>query len=147
MPFKTNCYYVNQVYCTRLASTLIIADHRDGVFDPITLCAITAGKQLGHELHCLVLGPDTKVTLVAKQLSKAKALSKVIVGESFSYKGLLPEYVAPTVVELQKSNNYTHIVAGASAFGKNVMPRIAGLLDVAPISDIIGIKDDSTFIR
>lgn len=130
---------------SRLASTLIIGDHRDGHLNPITLSCITAGKQLGHEMHCLLVGQN--IDSAAKDLSKAKLLSKILLGQHDVFKGMFPETIAPLVVQLQKSNGYTHILCGANAFGKNLIPRIGGLLDVSPVSDIIGVKDDSTFIR
>ncbi|XP_015785368.1 electron transfer flavoprotein subunit alpha, mitochondrial [Tetranychus urticae] len=129
----------------RYASTLIIGDHKDGKLDPITLSCVTAGKQLGHEMHCLIVGDG--VENAAKELSKVDLLKKIFVGDNPAFKGMLAEAIAPLVVELQKTNGYTHILCGANAFGKNLIPRVGGYLDASPISDIIGIKDDSTFIR
>lgn len=59
----------------------------------------------------------------------------------------MPEPLAPLVVATQKQFAFTHILAGASAFGKSILPRVAALLDVSPISDVIGIKGADTFVR
>ena len=60
---------------------------------------------------------------------------------------MLPEPLAPLIVATQKQFGFTHIFAGASAFGKSLLPRVAALLDVSPISDVIGITSSDTFIR
>ena len=74
-------------------------------------------------------------------------VGKIMLADNAAFKGFLPEAVTPLVLEMQKQFNFTHIVAPATAFGKNVVPRIAAKLDVAPVSDIVGIKDPSTFVR
>lgn len=70
-----------------------------------------------------------------------------MVAENSSYHGFLPEPLAPLVVSTQKQFGFTHILAGASAFGKSVLPRVAALLDVSPISDVTGITGPDTFVR
>lgn len=82
-----------------------------------------------------------------EQLAKATGISKILVAESDNLHGQLPEPLAPLVVATQKQFGFTHIIAGASAFGKSVLPRVAALLDVSPISDVIGITNADTFIR
>lgn len=67
--------------------------------------------------------------------------------ESEAFKGFTTESLTPSVLNAQKQFNYTHIIAGASAFGKALLPRIAAKLDVSPVSDVIGIKSPDTFIR
>lgn len=84
---------------------------------------------------------------IAEQASKLKGVSKVITAEAADFKGLLPEAVAPLVIATQKELKSSHIVAGSSAFGKSVLPRVAALLDVSPISDVVDIKSPDTFIR
>lgn len=96
-------------------------------------------------MSCLVAG--TKCDKVAQDLCKVAGVAKVLVAQHDAYKGLLPEELTPLVLATQKQFNYTHICAGASAFGKNLLPRIAAKLDVAPISDIIAIKSPDTFVR
>ncbi|KAB1257350.1 Electron transfer flavoprotein subunit alpha; mitochondrial [Camelus dromedarius] len=129
----------------RFQSTLVIAEHANDTLAPITLNTITAAKRLGGEVSCLVAG--TKCDKVAQDLSKVAGVAKVLVAQHDAYKGLLPEELTPLILATQKQFNYTHICAGASAFGKNLLPRIAAKLDVAPISDIIAIKSPDTFVR
>uniref|UniRef100_A0A8C0PT30 Electron transfer flavoprotein subunit alpha, mitochondrial n=1 Tax=Canis lupus familiaris TaxID=9615 RepID=A0A8C0PT30_CANLF len=129
----------------RFQSTLVIAEHANDTLAPITLNTITAAKHLGGEVSCLVAG--TKCDKVAQDLCKVAGVAKVLVAQHDTYKGLLPEELTPLILATQKQFSYTHICAGASAFGKNLLPRIAAKLDVAPISDIIAIKSPDTFVR
>ncbi|XP_054706585.1 electron transfer flavoprotein subunit alpha, mitochondrial-like [Uloborus diversus] len=129
----------------RLKSTLVIAEHSDGKVVPITLNAITAAKQLGNEVTLLVAG--TKTAPIVSELAKAEGVTKILAAENEAFKGLLPEALTPLILETQKQFNFTHILAGASAFGKNLIPRVAAKLDVSPISEITSIKDTETFVR
>ena len=83
----------------------------------------------------------------AEELSKVDGVSQVISAEGESYKGYLPEAITPLIVDIQSKSNFSHILAGASVFGKNLLPRVAAKLDVEPVSDIIGLKSPDTFIR
>ncbi|KAG7323990.1 hypothetical protein KOW79_012006 [Hemibagrus wyckioides] len=129
----------------RFQSTLVVAEHNNDTLTPITLNAITAASKLGGEVSCLVAG--TNCTKVAEQLSQVEGVKKVLVAQHDVYKGLLPEELTPLILATQQQFNFTHICAGASAFGKNLLPRVASKLDVAPISDIIEIKSPDTFVR
>ncbi|XP_051546087.1 electron transfer flavoprotein subunit alpha, mitochondrial-like isoform X1 [Myxocyprinus asiaticus] len=140
----------------RFQSTLVVAEHNNDSLTPITLNAISAAKKLGSEVSCLVAG--TNCAKVAEQLSKVQGVKKVLVAQHEAYKGLLPEELTPLILATQKQFSFTHICAGASAFGKvnpssrspaerNLLPRVAAKLDVAPISDIIEIKSPDTFVR
>ncbi|KFV91182.1 hypothetical protein N326_09944, partial [Eurypyga helias] len=129
----------------RFQSTLVIAEHNNEALTPITLNTITAAKHLGGEVSCLVAG--TSCDKVAQEVSKVQGVAKVLVAQHDVYKGFLAEELTPLIVEAHKKFNYTHICAGASAFGKNLIPRVAGKLDVAPVSDIIEIKSPDTFVR
>lgn len=131
----------------RLKSTLVIVEHDNQKLTPITLNAITAAKKIpkNETITCLVAG--TSCQKIAEDVAKIDSVNKVIVVEDASLKGFLPEALAPLVVNAQKQLNFSHIAVGSSAFGKNVLPRIAALLDTQPISDIIGINDENTFVR
>lgn len=129
----------------RFESTIIVGEHNDGKLSASTLSAITAAKKIGGDVSVLVAG--TKVAEVAQQVSKISGVTKVLTVESESLKGLLPENLAPLVVSAQNAGKYTHILAGASSLGKSVLPRVAALLDVSPISDIVDIKSSDTFVR
>lgn len=128
----------------RLKSTLVVVEHADGKLVPSTLSAVTAGSKFG-EVTCLVAGQQC--AHVAEHVGKVDGVKKVLVAESDVFKGLLPEAVTPLVVDVHKQHQFTHILADASSFGKSVIPRIAAKLDVAPISEIIAIKSDDTFVR
>ncbi|XP_053573233.1 electron transfer flavoprotein subunit alpha, mitochondrial [Bombina bombina] len=129
----------------RLLSTLVIAEHDTQQLTPVTLSAISAAKRLGGDVSCLVAGTDcTKVT---EQLAKVQGVSKLFVAQDEAYKGFLPEELTPLILEAQKRFSFTHICAGASAFGKNLLPRVAAKLDVASVSDVIDIKSPDTFVR
>lgn len=71
----------------------------------------------------------------------------MLVAEDAAFAGFTPEALTPLVLATQKAHNFTHIVAGASAFGKNLAPRVAILLDVSPISEVVEIKSADTFVR
>lgn len=129
----------------RFQSTLIIAEHNNEKLLPITQNALTAAKKLGGEVSVLVAG--TKCGPVAEEVSKANGLVRVIVAEDEAFKGFTSENLTALIVATQKQYNFTHIVAGASSFGKALLPRVAAKLDVSPVSDVIGIKSADTFIR
>jgi len=129
----------------RLNSTLVVAEHANSQLNAVTLSAITAAKQIGHEITCLVAGAHC--ANVAAEVAKVGGVAKILVADSAAFEGALAERVAPVLLAAQKQFNFTHIIAGASAFGKSVLPRVAAKLDVSPISDIIGIKSADTFVR
>merc|ERR1712001_340397 len=127
-------------------STLILAEQTgDGLLSRNTRHSITAAKQLGGEISCLIAGTQTQKAV--EEVAAIAGISKVIVAESPAFEGSLAENVAPTVLAAQDQFKFTHILAGASAFSRSLLPRVAAKLDVSPISDIIGIKDADTFVR
>uniref|UniRef100_A0A4W4GAC4 Electron transfer flavoprotein subunit alpha n=1 Tax=Electrophorus electricus TaxID=8005 RepID=A0A4W4GAC4_ELEEL len=129
----------------RFQSTLVVAEHSNDTLTPVTLSAITAASKLGDEVSCLVAG--TNCAKVVEQLSRVQGVKKVLLAQHDAYKGSLPEELTPLILATQKQFNFTHICAGASAFGKNLLPRVAAKLDVAPISDITEITSPDTFVR
>lgn len=129
----------------RLQSTLVIAEHDNNNLTPITLNALSAAKKLGGDVSCLVAGSNCGG--VVAELSKAAGISKILVADSEAFVGFLPERLAPLVTATHNQFKFTHIVAGASAQGKSLLPRVAAKLDVSPISDIIEVKAADTFVR
>lgn len=129
----------------RFQSTLIVAEHNNETLLPITKNVLTAAKKLGGEISVLVVG--TKCGPAAEAVLKANGLARVIVAEGDAFKGFTAENITPLVIATQKQFNFTHILAGATAFGKSILPRIAAKLDVSPVSDVIGIKSPDTFVR
>ncbi|CAH1103328.1 unnamed protein product [Psylliodes chrysocephalus] len=129
----------------RFQSTLVIAEHNNEVLSPITQNAITAAKKLGGDISVLVAG--TKCGPASSSLTKAGGLSKVLIAENEAFKGFTAESLTPLIINAQKQFGFTHIIAGASAFGKALLPRVASKLDVSPVSDVISIKSADTFVR
>lgn len=83
----------------------------------------------------------------SEAVSKLNGVTKVLVAEGEAFSGFTPESITPLIVSAQNQFKFTHIIAGATAFGKNLLPRVAAKLDVSPISDVIGITSEDTFIR
>ena len=110
-----------------------------------SLASISAAQKLGGSIHGFVAGPNIKS--VADEAAKIDGLEKVIYVENADYEKGLPENWAPLLVENIKKGGYTHVMAGHSAFGKNLMPRVAALMDVQQISDITDIEGEDTFVR
>ncbi len=123
-------------------SVLVIADHDNTTLKPATLNTVTAAGQLG-DVAVLVAGDGCRA--VAEAAAKVAGVSKVLVAESPIYAHPLAENLTPLVVGL--AGDYTHLLAPAMTSGKNLMPRVAALLDVAMLSDISGIENENTFIR
>jgi len=124
-------------------SILVIAEHDNQSIKTATLNALGAAAQMGGEVAVLVAGAGCAA---AGQAAAAIAgVKKVLVADAPLYGGQLAENVAALVVGL--AAGYSHILAAATSNGKNVMPRIAALLDVAQISEIISVKSPDTFVR
>ncbi|RFU72670.1 electron transfer flavo subunit alpha [Trichoderma arundinaceum] len=126
-------------------STLAILEQRDGQLVQGSLSALTAGKKLGGSVHGFLAG--SKVSAAAEQAAKVDGVEKIIAVENDAYDKGLPENFAPLLVENIKKGNYTHVIAGHTAFGKSVLPRVAALLDSQQISDVTSIEDEKTFVR
>lgn len=129
----------------RLQSSLVIAEHNNEVLAPITQNALTAAKKIGGDITILVVG--TKCGPAVEKLIKADGVKRVLVAESDAFQGFTAESITPLILASHKQFNFTHILAGASAFSKSVLPRVAGKLDASPVTDVIGIKSADTFIR
>ncbi len=124
-------------------SVLVIAEHDNQALKSATLNTITAAGQLDGEVHVLVAGLGCQT--VADAVSKVAGVSTVVLVDAAAYEHPLAESLALLVKQL--AEGYSHILASATTFGKNMLPRAAALLDVAQISDIVGIESVDTFIR
>jgi len=122
---------------------LLIAEHDNAELKAATLNAVTAAAKIGGEVHVLVAGHNAKG--VAEQAAKIGGIAKVLLADAPQLAAGLAENVAATVLAIAR--NYSHIVVASTASGKNVAPRIAALLDVAQISDIIAVDSADTFQR
>ena len=124
-------------------TVLVLADHdAAGVSQP-TRSAVAAASRLGAEVHVLAAGE--RAAEVAGAAARLPGVSKVLVADAAPLAHGLAEPLAALLVALAPS--YTHLLAPGSALGKNVMPRVAALLDVQPISDVAGVLDADTFQR
>jgi electron transfer flavoprotein alpha subunit len=124
-------------------SALLIAEHNNKEVRPFTLNAITAASQIDADLHVLLIGNNCGD--VAKSLSEMSLVKKVLHVEATHYENYLAENFAPLIVKVSES--YSHIVSSANTFGKNLMPRVAALLDISQVSDIIKVISPDTFLR
>ena len=124
-------------------SVLLIAEHNNKELKPFTLNAITAASHIDQNVHVLVIGHNADK--VAESASAIKAVEKVILIDNKSYENFLAENFTPIIVK--QAENYSHIVCSANTFGKNLMPRVAALLDTSQISDIIKVISPDTFLR
>ena len=122
---------------------LVLADHDNANIKPATLSAVTAAQQMGGDIHVLVAGQGCAGA--AQAAAKIAGVSKVLVADAAQYANALAEPLAALIVSLAAP--YSHLVAPATSSGKNVMPRVAALLDVAQISDISAVVSADTFIR
>jgi electron transfer flavoprotein alpha subunit len=122
---------------------LVIAEHDNVALKPSTLHTLGAAKQIGGEVHLLVAGQGTQG--VVQAASQVPGVAKVLTADSAQYKDQLAENLAALVSGLAK--DYGHVLAPATTFGKNFMPRVAALLDVGQVSDISAVKSPDTFVR
>jgi electron transfer flavoprotein alpha subunit len=129
----------------RLLSALAILEQRDGQLNTGSLSAVTAAQKLGGSVHGFLAGSNIKS--VAEEAAKVEGIEKIVAVENGAYDKGLPENYAALLVENIKKGGYTHVIAGNTAFGKNVLPRVAALLDSQQISDITAIENDKTFVR
>ena len=125
-------------------AALVIAEHDSAGLKPATLNAVAAAKEIaGPDIDILVAGTDCR--LAADAAAKGAGVRKVLLADDVTYAHGLAENVTPLVVELAK--NYSHLLAAATTSGKNLMPRVAALLDVMQISDISAVVSADTFVR
>lgn len=124
-------------------NVLVVAEHDGEKLKSSTLSTITAAAELGDFVTVLVVG--SSCSMAVSQAAKLEKVSQVINACNVIYMHSLPERIAPLVVH--HANAFTHILAPASTFGKNLLPRVAALLDVGQVSDIIKVVDHETYLR
>lgn len=124
-------------------SILVIAEHDNSSLKPATKVAISAALEIGGDITVLVAGANCDAA--ANEAAAVNGVVKVIKADGACYEHQLPEAIAPLVVEL--AAGATHILAAATTNGKNILPRVAALLDVAQISDITEVISADTFVR
>jgi len=124
-------------------SILVLAEHDNSALKSASFNTVTAAGEIGGEVHVLVAGAECAA--VAEEAAKIPGVAKVLLAEAPHYAHDLAENVAPLIVKL--APGYSHVLAAATTYGKNTMPRAAALLDVQQISDIAEIKSADTFVR
>ncbi|WP_321894070.1 electron transfer flavoprotein subunit alpha/FixB family protein, partial [Paraburkholderia tropica] len=124
-------------------TNLVIAEHDNQSIKAATLNTIAAAQKIGGDVHVLIAGHNAKAA--ADAAAKIVGVSKVLLADAPQLEHSLAENVEATVLSFAK--NYSHILAPATASGKNVTPRIAAKLDVAQISDITAVENADTFER
>ena len=124
-------------------SILILADHDNGQLAAATLNTVTAATEIGGDIDILVAGDASGD--VAKAAAAISGVSRVLTADANLFAHGIAENIAPLVQSL--ASGYTHLMAPATTTGKNVMPRVAALLDVMQISDIIKVESDNSFQR
>ena len=132
------------LFSRRSLSTLVLVEHKQGKIASNTLHSLSASLALSSNPSCLVMGDASDSTLMAAK-EAAKYCSKVYVAQHASLANGLAESHAPVLAQLSK--NHSHIISCHSAYGKNILPRAAALLDVQPISDVLQIHSNDTFTR
>jgi electron transfer flavoprotein alpha subunit len=127
-------------------TTLIIAEHDNAVLKAATLNTIAAATRIGGDIHVLVAGSNCAA--VAQAAAAVAGVAKVLHADAAHYEAYLAENLAALVQSrVQSDAGYTHVLAPATAFGKNVLPRVAALLDASQVSDVIAIESPDTFQR
>ena len=124
-------------------TTLLLAEHDNAALSDQTAKALTAAKEIGGDVHVLVAGSGCKA--VADAAAKLDGVAKVLLADSAEYAEMLAEPVAALIVSI--AGGYDAFVAAATANGKNIMPRVAALLDVMQISEVIAVESADTFQR
>jgi len=124
-------------------STLILAEHDNQTLKPATLSSVTAAQGMGGDIHIVVAGADCAA--VATEAAAVAGVSKVLLADNAAYAHQLAENVSLLVAEL--GPGYDVVMATATASAKNIMPRVAALLDVAQISEIMSVESADTFKR
>ncbi|QQN75540.1 electron transfer flavoprotein subunit alpha/FixB family protein [Croceicoccus sp. YJ47] len=122
---------------------LVIAEHDNTSLKAATLNTVTAAQKLRGEIHVLVAGANCAA--VAQQAACLQGVVKVKFADAAHYEAQTAENLTSLIVA--NAENYSHILAPATTFGKNLLPRVAALLDVAQISDIIAVEGTDTFVR
>ena len=122
---------------------LVIAEHDQQSLKAATLNTVTAAQKIGSDIHVLVAGSNC--TAAAEQAATLQGVTLVKVADAAHYQSQTAENL--TALIIAHAAGYSHLLAPATTFGKNLSPRIAALLDVAQISEITGVESADTFVR
>lgn len=126
-------------------SILVIAEHDNSGIKDATLSAVTAAGQIGGDITVLVAGENCSGA--AEAAAKIAGVTKAIKADGAALAHGLAENLAPLIAGIVKSGGYGHVLAPGTTFGKNLLPRVAALLDVQQVTDIIAVESPDTFRR
>jgi electron transfer flavoprotein alpha subunit len=126
-------------------SILVIAEHDNAALRPGMLQTVAAARKLDADVHMLVAGSNCDAA--AKEAASIHGVKKILQADDAAYANGLAENLAALIVKTVRAGGYTHVVAPATFFGKNVLPRAAALLDSQQISDVTAIESADTFVR
>ena len=126
---------------------LVIAEHDHASLKAATLNTVAAAAKIGGDIHVLVAGTDCQAA--AQAAARLQGVSKVKVADAAHYRDQTAENLTALILDIVKNSaaGYSHLLAPATTFGKNLLPRVAALLDVAQISEITGVVAADTFVR
>ncbi|CAK7895361.1 probable electron transfer flavoprotein subunit alpha, mitochondrial [[Candida] anglica] len=122
--------------------TLVFLESSGSKITPASLSTVTAASQIGKPVTAVITSKDA-----SEEASKVSGVSKVLVASGSQYSHSLAEELAPLFKDIINAQGFTHLVTPASAVGKSVLPRVGALLDVQPVSDVIKVVSDNTFVR
>ena len=124
-------------------AVLVIAEHDNDNIKSSTLNTISAASKINDDIHLLILGKN--IEELSNNSKSIQLVKKVIKCDNEKLDNFIPEFLSPIITSI--AENYSHILAPSSTFGKNLLPRVSAQLDITQISDIIGIESQDTFIR
>ncbi|MFG0750317.1 FAD-binding protein [Acinetobacter ursingii] len=126
-------------------SILVIAEHNNQALNGATLNVVAAAQKIGGDIAVLVAGSGAQA--VADAVAKVAGVSKVLLADNALYANQLAENVAKLIADVVKEGGYKYVLAASTTTGKNILPRVAALLDVSMITDIISVESANTFKR
>lgn len=129
----------------RLSSTLAFIETSNGSITPPSLSAITAASQLSNPITALLAGSDA--SQMAKEVAKLKDVKKIIIANDAKFNHYLAEQMTPLMIQILSDGEISHVIAPSSAAGKSLLPRVAALKDVQPLTDIMKVVSADTFVR
>ncbi|EQC31982.1 electron transfer flavoprotein alpha subunit [Saprolegnia diclina VS20] len=143
--FHTPLRALSKLSAARFASTLVVAEHAGQKLTGGTLSAITAASKIGGDITVLVSGSNTAA--IAQEAAAVQGVKAVLHADSAQYDHAIAEEVTNLVAAVQAASSFSHILAPSSNISKNFVPRLGATLDVAPLTDVLAVVDETTFQR
>ncbi|CCE85432.1 Piso0_005028 [Millerozyma farinosa CBS 7064] len=125
--------------------SLVFIEGSAGKVNTASLSAVTAAAQIGKPITALVAGPEGEA--IASEVGKINGIDKVLLAKGENYLHYLGEELSPLIKDVLQDSKFTHFITAATSVGKSVLPRVGALVDVQPISDLIKVESENTFLR